>query len=349
MDAAKRKKEAYDRENRISFLQMYVNHCVGLAARSPDPSTKVGCVIIDKECRLLAQGYNGEINSGKVRNTKIDEGMRSFQDVAKNFLKLKSPSNHTAFRVCDNKLCTVHIHVSNKRLQAIEGAKTGGNHANAPDANPGNPPSPEPSEEAVANPARPEPLDEANEIEKRGKEELLEESSKGADGAIHAEMNALLYADCGRDKLKGAIAIVSLMPCPQCFKLLAQTGISYVIILSDSGRYLDTLRLIGTLGEGAPLVVPLDLIAEYIDAAVCLPTKVFKSKLAPFIYPPSKPGGDKGSSSSTISSKRARKNPVAELPADFDYNYDAIEFMPSKDHGEKSLDALFRILFKNPN
>lgn len=29
--------------------------------------------------------------------------------------------------------------------------------------------------------------------------------------------NALLYAHCGRDEFKDAIAIVSLMPCPQCF------------------------------------------------------------------------------------------------------------------------------------
>ena len=60
---------------------MYVNHYVGLATRSPDPSIKVGSVIIDKECRLLAQGYNGEINTGEMREGAVDVNMKIHREV----------------------------------------------------------------------------------------------------------------------------------------------------------------------------------------------------------------------------------------------------------------------------
>lgn len=309
MQAALKKDNEYKARNRISFLQMYINHCVGLAARSPDPSTKVGCVIIDTECRLLAQGYNGEINTGKVRDCDVDKNMKNLKEVVDTkVITIPKESNvNTFLHVCTNDHCTVHVAVKNETMK---------NYSDFLELK---------ATERTAKRKRPSLPSELEDVK----------SSKGADGAIHAEMNALLYARCGRDEFKGAIAIVSLMPCPQCFKLLAQAGIGYLIILSDSGRYIDTLRLIGALGKNAPKVIPLDLIEPYIDVNNCFNAKVFKSNLVPFIKPPMK----KGKLQSQLAS-------AAPLPDDFDYDYEAISFSSGPSTDGDSLNALFRALFR---
>lgn len=307
MKAAIDKNKEYEKGNRISFLQMYINHCVGLAARSPDPSTKVGCVIIDKECRLLAQGYNGEINTGQVRNSGVDANMKSLREVVdKKVITLpKDENSNTFLRVCTNDACTVHVAVKNDTMKSHNDFLIFK------------------EQEKTAKHKRPSLPSELEDVK----------SSKGADGAIHAEMNALLYARCGRDEFKGSIAIVSLMPCPQCFKLLVQAGIGYLIILSDSGRYIDTLRLIGALGVNAPRIIPLDLIEPYIDVNYCINAKVFKSNLVPFIKPPMKNG-----------KLQTKLDSAADLPDDYDYDYEAILISPSTD--ENSLKDLFNALFR---
>jgi deoxycytidylate deaminase len=261
-------------------------------------------VIIDKECRLLAQGYNGEINTGQVRKGAVDANMTNLRDVVERKVISIPKKGNKFLRVCTNGSCTVHVAVKEETMKScsdFEELK---------------------ATEQTAKRKRPSLPSELED----------EKSSKGADGAIHAEMNALLYARCGRDEFKGAIAIVSLMPCPQCFKLLAQAGIEYLIILSDSGRYVDTLRLIGALGDNAPKVIPLDLIVPYIDVGNCINTKVFKSELVPFIKPPTKDGKLQG-----------ELNSAEQLSDEFDYNYEAIVFSFTD---VAPLDKLFRALFR---
>lgn len=54
------------------------------------------------------------------------------------------------------------------------------------------------------------------------------DTGSGACVAIHAEANALLYAD--RDKTEGATLYVTHDPCDGCAKLIAGAGISRVVI-----------------------------------------------------------------------------------------------------------------------
>jgi len=55
---------------------------------------------------------------------------------------------------------------------------------------------------------------------------------------IHAEMNALLnYKGDGKD-LDGSTVYVTLFPCHECAKFLAQAGIKRIVYLSD--KYMDT-------------------------------------------------------------------------------------------------------------
>lgn len=55
---------------------------------------------------------------------------------------------------------------------------------------------------------------------------------------IHAEMNALLNYKGDNKDLEGATLYVTLFPCHECAKCLAQAGIKKIVYLSD--KYLNT-------------------------------------------------------------------------------------------------------------
>ena len=55
---------------------------------------------------------------------------------------------------------------------------------------------------------------------------------------IHAEMNALLNYKGDNKELDGATVYVTLFPCQNCAKFLAQAGVKRVVYLSD--KYKDT-------------------------------------------------------------------------------------------------------------
>ncbi len=273
MEGAAKKKVKYSSQHRSSYLDLYLNHCIGLASRSPDPTTKVGCVIIDQNCQILAQGFNGEISGGQVREGKIDEGMQSLQKVVEG---RKSRSN--------------------ERIKMLEIEGKDGNVAIRLGI-----------EQKLYDAVKAEDKTEEQ-------EELVEKctSSKGADSAIHAEMNAVLYSEVPRSRFEGSIVIVSLMPCPQCFKLLAQLKVKSILVLSDSGRYIDTIKQILELPT-APKIVTLDQLKNLIQLEYCSPAKVFKSKLAQFI-----PQAQKGRSSSSAKSEEGRLTDLK--PFDCDYH-----------------------------
>lgn len=56
---------------------------------------------------------------------------------------------------------------------------------------------------------------------------------------IHAEMNALLNYKGDNKDLNGATVYVTLFPCSNCAKFLAQAGVKKIVYLSD--KYKDTL------------------------------------------------------------------------------------------------------------
>ena len=55
---------------------------------------------------------------------------------------------------------------------------------------------------------------------------------------IHAEMNAMLNYKGDNKELEGATVYVTLFPCQNCAKFLAQAGVKRVVYLSD--KYKDT-------------------------------------------------------------------------------------------------------------
>lgn len=65
--------------------------------------------------------------------------------------------------------------------------------------------------------------------------------------AIHAEANALLH--CGREERLGGTIYINGIPCIDCAKLLANSGLSRVVVLNDQREYraptqaLDHLRV----------------------------------------------------------------------------------------------------------
>lgn len=242
MEESQKKKVKYSSQHRSSYLDLYLNHCIGLASRSPDPTTKVGCVIIDQNCQILAQGFNGEISGGQVRQGKVDEGMQALKTVMKR-QTVNSADKIVTIEGKEGTKVTIRLGIDRRLYDAVK-----------------------------------------SENKTEEEEELVEEctSSKGADSAIHAEMNAVLYSEVPRSRFEGSIVIVSLMPCPQCFKLLAQLKVKSILVLSDSGRYIDTIKQILELPT-APKIVTLDQLKNLIQLDYCLPAKVFKSKLARFL------------------------------------------------------------------
>lgn len=60
------------------------------------------------------------------------------------------------------------------------------------------------------------------------------DTGPGACISIHAEANALLYAD--RDNCEGATLYATHIPCGGCTKLIAGAGISYVVIPAEHGH-----------------------------------------------------------------------------------------------------------------
>ena len=86
---------------------------------------------------------------------------------------------------------------------------------------------------------------------------------------IHSEMNALLNYKGDNKDLIGATCYVTLFPCSNCAKFLAQAGIKRVVYLSD--KYIDTadniaaktcLKACGVIFEEFPKELQRDLLVS---------------------------------------------------------------------------------------
>jgi dCMP deaminase len=63
------------------------------------------------------------------------------------------------------------------------------------------------------------------------------DTGSGSCIAIHAEANALLYAD--RDKCEGATIYCTDEPCDGCLRLIVGAGVTRVMTPSDKGLIFD--------------------------------------------------------------------------------------------------------------
>jgi tRNA(Arg) A34 adenosine deaminase TadA len=117
--------------------------------------------------------------------------------------------------------------------------------------------------------AQEEILEKKNEIARnaamRAFHSEFPESSTGGDHAIHSEANAVTHAQVPLSSFKDSIAVVSLMPCPQCYKLLAHLQVKYIVTLSDYGRYIGSWKEASDLdNKPGPVIVPLSIIQHRI-------------------------------------------------------------------------------------
>ncbi len=55
--------------------------------------------------------------------------------------------------------------------------------------------------------------------------------------AVHAEANAIIYAD--RDKCEGATIYITDMPCHECTKLIAGAGIRKIVYANEKGYVIN--------------------------------------------------------------------------------------------------------------
>lgn len=77
-----------------------------------------------------------------------------------------------------------------------------------------------------------------------------DEYSKWADRhVIHAEMNAILFAARSGSSIQGATMYVTMSPCIQCAKTIAQSGIKTLVYCDDyaksDGEWIDELKQVG--------------------------------------------------------------------------------------------------------
>jgi dCMP deaminase len=103
---------------------------------------------------------------------------------------------------------------------------------------------------------------------------------------IHAEMNALLNYKGDNKDLEGSTVYVTLFPCHECAKCLAQAGIKRVVYLSD--KYLGTddnkmsktcLEYCGVKYEGFPPELQRDfLVSLKADVGIKLAEQVKKGR-----------------------------------------------------------------------
>ncbi len=79
---------------------MNIAECV--SQRSPDPSTKHGCVIVDQNNRVLSTGYNGPVKG--FPNSKVD-----FTRPNKYVWMIHAEDNAVLFARCDLSGATAYI------------------------------------------------------------------------------------------------------------------------------------------------------------------------------------------------------------------------------------------------
>ncbi len=65
-----------------------------VSTRSPDPNTKHGCVLVDKNNRVLSTGYNGPIQG-------LPEGLVEFERPQKYLWMIHAEDNAVTFSKCD--------------------------------------------------------------------------------------------------------------------------------------------------------------------------------------------------------------------------------------------------------
>lgn len=73
-----------------------------VSVRSPDPTTKHGCVIVDKNNRIISTGYNGPVKG-------LDHSIVDLDRPGKYNWMIHAEDNAVLFSKCDLDGCTAYI------------------------------------------------------------------------------------------------------------------------------------------------------------------------------------------------------------------------------------------------
>lgn len=65
--------------NSIKWDRRFLEHARAVAKWSKDPSTKVGAIIVDKDRRIISQGYNGFPQGVGDAQARLDEREKKYQ------------------------------------------------------------------------------------------------------------------------------------------------------------------------------------------------------------------------------------------------------------------------------
>jgi dCMP deaminase len=151
----------YKHDGRDSWLEVLVNMMICLSMRSGNPKTKVGCIVVDDDIKILGSGYNGEVKQTDNIAGDVGEYLSELPEIKFN----------------------VDLNVFESKFKVRE---------------------------------------------------IVEYES-----SVHAEMNCLTIGRTSLD-FSNSTCFVSLLPCPNCYKMISQLGVKWCIFLADYGKYKET-------------------------------------------------------------------------------------------------------------
>lgn len=85
----------------MEWHEYFMNITKEVAKKSKDPSSKVGCLIVDRENRVVSQGFNGFVSG-------CDEKMMTFERPLKYHQIIHAEMNALLFAKQDLEGCTVY-------------------------------------------------------------------------------------------------------------------------------------------------------------------------------------------------------------------------------------------------
>jgi dCMP deaminase len=85
----------------MNKLDYFMNIAKATSQRSKDTSTKVGCVIVDENDRIISTGYNGFVS-------KCDESLMTYERPLKYNLIIHAEMNALLFAKRSLKNCTIY-------------------------------------------------------------------------------------------------------------------------------------------------------------------------------------------------------------------------------------------------
>tara|TARA_X000000950_G_C13917778_1_gene661854 strand:- start:5240 stop:5686 length:447 start_codon:yes stop_codon:yes gene_type:complete len=88
--------------NKSEWDDYFMDIAKTISKRSPDPSTKHGCVIVDRDKRIISTGYNGPVHN--INDTLID-----WTRPAKYLWIIHAEENAVLFATQSLKGCTAYV------------------------------------------------------------------------------------------------------------------------------------------------------------------------------------------------------------------------------------------------